>query len=215
MAKTAAFCSLLLWASLGSCLGYPIVTCPTATMVPNKMAYLDYYWVQTKDRRPYAPDQVQIGAGYLGMTDRLELDVTSVKPGAARCATSLTTQYLVLAEKHSRPEIVIGLEDLTRELGQWVSFYAAAAANVTKMTPRGPKYPLVRLNLGYGTQPRSAWFGGIQIMTGPALCLLALTDGRDSICGFSLNVPKTDLRIRAGTLGEGRFVGAEYGVSFK
>ena len=139
MAKTTTFCVLLCWASLGSCLGYPIVTCPTATMVPDKLAYLDYYWVETKARSPYAPDQVQIAAGYLGMTSRFEFDVTSVKPGAARCGTSLTTQYLVLGEKPNRPEIAIGMEDLTREMGQWVSFYAAAAANVTPMTPRGPR----------------------------------------------------------------------------
>lgn len=86
------------------------------------------------------------------------------------------------------------------------------------MTPvkgRVPTFPLVRLNLGYGTEPRSAFFGGAQVRFNREWAVVALSDGHDSIYALTFTVPKTDLTLKAGTLGDARWLGVEYKLPFR
>lgn len=193
---------------------YPIVTTPTATMVADGQAYLNYYWVDTRIDNPYAPQYMQIGSAYIGLNRKLELDLTYVKPERVDGTTTITAQYLVLPESRTQPAVVFGAEDITRE-GDDTSLYIAAAKTVTPVKGRVPTFPLVRLNLGYGTEPRSAFFGGLQVRFNREWAAVALSDGHDSIYALTYTVPKTGLTLKAGTLGDARWLGVEYKLPFR
>ena len=212
--KVTAFAVLLLAGACSIVFAYPTVTVPTATMVPDKSLYLDYYGVDTRATNPYAPDRMGIAASYIGLTRNLELDVTNVKPESVDGQTTLGSQYLLLTENRTRPAFVVGAEDMTQQNDN-TSFYFALAKNVTPFKNGRPVYPLVRLNLGYGTSPRSALFGGVQIRVNAAIGLAALSDGHDGVYCLSYYVPKTGLNIKCGALGRARFVGLEYRFDLK
>jgi hypothetical protein len=107
---------VLLTATVGAH-AYPVVTTPTATMVSDGQAYLNWYWVDTRIDNPYAPQHMQIGSAYIGLNRKLELDLTYVKPERVDGTTTITAQYLVLPENRTQPAVVLGAEDITREGG--------------------------------------------------------------------------------------------------
>jgi hypothetical protein len=174
---------------------YPIVTMPTATQVAERDVSLNYYWVDLRPLSPFAPDTLQIAACYLGLTSRSELGLTYLKPESVDGHTNVGFQYLAVEESRDRPACAVGLEDITRDSGD-TSLYIALAKTVTPVRGRAPSYPAVRLHLGYGTEPRSAIFGGVQIRFSREVGVVALSD-------------LLSILLRAGheTLAEGRDVG--------
>jgi hypothetical protein len=188
---------------------YPIVTMPTATQVEERDVSLNYYWVDLRPLSPFAPDTLQIAACYLGLTSRFELGLTYLKPESVHGQTNVGVQYLAVEETRDRPACAVGLEDITRDSGD-TSLYIALAKTVTPMKGRAPTFPAVRLHLGYGTEPRSAVFGGVQIRLSREVGVLALSDGEEQIYSVSYFVPETRLSLKVGTWGHARWVGAEY-----
>jgi hypothetical protein len=141
-----------------------------------------------------------------GLTDRFELDVYYLKPENMTGRPRVDLEYLGIVENRWRPAVAIGAEDVTEIHGDR-SVYIALAKTVTPMTRRGPSFPMVNLNLGYGTTPRKAMFGGALIMITHNLGVAALSDGNQSIYAATYKLPKTPLEFRAGTLGPGNWVG--------
>jgi len=193
---------------------YPIVTMPTANLVSEGNAWLNYYWVDLNATNPHAPQTMQIGATYIGLTPKFELDITYLKPESVPGQTNVGVEYLALREDRKRPAVAVGAEDITQDSGH-TSLYVALAKTVTPMKDHAPSYPMVRLNLGYGTEPRSALFGGAQIRLVPEVGISALSDGHNSIYCLSYFVPKTTLVLKAGTWGDARWVGAQYTIPFR
>jgi hypothetical protein len=186
---------------------------PTALFVPPGQAWLSYYWVDTRAENPHAPQSLSIAAAYIGLTPKTELQLTYVKPESVNGATTIGLEYLASAESGKLPAIGIGAEDITRESGD-TSVYVALAKTVTAKPTGPPRYPIVRLHLGYGTEPRSAFFGGAQLRVSPEIGLTAANDGHDSIFSLSYFVPKTTWVLKAGTWGDARWVGAQYTIPF-
>lgn len=204
---------VVLAAACATCRALPIVTMPTANMQPPMSVALDFYSLELRPSNPYAPSRMTIVAGYIGLAKRLELDVVQVRAKAMPPDTTVTLQYLAVAESRLLPAVAIGVEDAGLELGDR-SLYAVMSKVVTPMTERGPTFPLVQLTLGYGTSPRSSAFGGVAIGLHPLVGVVAQNDGLQSTYSISLTVPKTALTVRFGTLGHARWWGAEYVVSF-
>jgi len=198
----------------GTAQAYPIVTMPTANLVSEGNAWLNYYWVDLNATNPRAPQTMHIGATYIGLTPKFELDVTYLKPESVPGQTNIGLEYLASREDRKHPAVALGAEDITQDSGD-TSLYVALAKTVTPMKGQRPSYPSVRLHLGYGTEPREAFFGGAQIRLLPEVGVSALWDGHNSIYCVSYFVPKTTLVLKAGTWGDARWVGAQYTIPFR
>ena len=211
LARLVLAAVVVLAAICSACGALPIVDMPTANMQPPMSVALDYYSLELRPSNPRAPSRMTIAAGYIGLAQRLELDVVQVRLKAMPPDTTAVLQYLVAPERGPMPAAAVGVEDVGLELGDR-SCYVVASKIVTPVTERGPAFPMVQLTLGYGTAPRSSAFGGVLISPHPLVGLVAQTNGLRSTYCISLTVPKTTLTFRFGTLGHARWWGMEYVV---
>jgi len=158
-----------------------IVAMPTGNMVaPHNVELNGIWWEQAASEGP--GDYITIGEAFIGVVDRIELDVIYADVKDVDSYTEVNLYGTVLKETAQTPSLIVGVTNL---LGaDWLpgaakypgtdddmSVFALSSYNL--LAPQGPpslQHPLVRVHLGWG----SGWhddefFGGVQFLVHPKL----------------------------------------------
>lgn len=203
-----------------------IVTVPTANQLKARQVDVAYYYLGLDTPSPQ-PSYVQVQTVYVGLTDRVELDIHRYDPekGLDKTATILNASVLLLAETPITPAVVIGGRNITGEKttnapvdSDKRSWFISAAKNVTPMLPGGPKLPLVRLHASIGTEDwtllgtdrHEGAFGGVQALLTPEIGAVALFDGEDMITGLTYTPSGKGLTLKGGGYGDHYWLGISY-----
>ncbi len=196
-----------------------IVAMPTGNMMPAKAVSLGYiYWNTEAISTPAGTvrDFMNIGELFVGITDRVELDVLAVQPqgwglvAEDSVLTEVNLYWQVINEKTgTHPSIVVGATNVTGN--NWlpskgrpdpfvgddrVSPFILASYNVKE--PMGPPswaHPLVRCHLGWGANwHNNTPFGGAQVMWTPQIGMAILNyQGQPAYLGAWMPVPGLEL----------------------
>ncbi|MCJ7750389.1 MAG: hypothetical protein MUQ65_04770 [Armatimonadetes bacterium] len=215
----------------GTAMAGDIVTVPTANQVKaGEIDVADYYIFVDQDAlidplQPLGIDFVRVQTFYMGLTDKVEVDVHRYDVDVAGVNTIFNATYLVLEEDAQRPNVVLGGRDLSNEYGH-ASYFVSAAKTLNPPVAGPPTEPIIRLHLSLGTEDNTLFgegrheglFGGVQILlrpSNPAVGLVALYDGQDIITGLTC-VPKPGWpTLKGGTFGGHWWVGASYTFNAK
>ncbi|MBI2843773.1 MAG: hypothetical protein HYX78_10270 [Armatimonadetes bacterium] len=206
-----------------------IVTVPTANQLKAGEIDVAYYYLGL-DMPVGLPSSLQAQTVYIGLTDRIELDVHRYDPEKAldKTSTIVNASLLILGETAVTPAIVIGGRNITGETttngpvdSDKRSWFISAAKNVTPMLPGGPKLPLVRLHASLGTKDwtllgedrHAGLFGGVQALLTPEIGAIALHDGQDLITGLTYTPKNRGLTIKGGGFGKHWWSGISYARS--
>ena len=224
-------CLLLVALAGGAVWAGDIVTVPTANQVKaGEIDVADYYIFVDKDAliepiQPLDIDFVRVQTFYMGLTDKLEIDVHRYDVDVLGVKSIYNATYVLLAEDMKRPIVVIGGRDLSREYAK-ASYFVSAAKTLNPPVGGPPTEPIIRLHLSLGTEDGTLFgeerhdglFGGVQILfrpANPAVGLVVLHDGTDVITGLTV-VPKPGWpTLKAGTFGGHWWVGANYTFNAK
>lgn len=151
-----------------------IVAMPTGNTVAPKNLELNYIW--WKQDFPSGPGHINVGEAFIGVCDRVEVDVDYAGVSGGSDYTEANLYLTVLREDAKHPSLIVGATNVfgSRWLGDGMvpdadkaSFFAVSAFNLT--APATPTWntPLVRAQLGYGNHWHDGWFGGLQIKIAP------------------------------------------------
>ncbi len=209
-----------------------IVTMPTANQL--KMGEMDVaaYYLNLSFPKP-APQFVQYQTIYVGLTNRIELDIHRAAIDNDETSTLLVGSFKLMSETLVTPDVVVGCRNITgtattfdnpftpideREKSEKQSFFACAAKTIF-FNPLKPGPPLVRVHLGVGTEDwtllgqkrHEGVFGGLQFLLTPTLGAVVENDGQDLITGITIMPPKSGLTIKGGTYGDHQW----YGVAWR
>lgn len=213
LAASAAFCG-------------DIVTVPTANQLKAGQVDVAYYYLGLDTSAPQ-PSFVQIQTIYVGLTDRLEVDIHRYDPekNLDKSVTIVNGSIVLVPETAMTPSVVFGGRNLggTTTTNAPVesdkrSWFISAAKNITPMLPTGPKLPLVRIHASLGTEDwtllgidrHKGLFGGVQALFTPELGAIALQDGEDLITGLTYMPGNKGLTIKGGTYGDHWWAGISY-----
>lgn len=217
---------LLVGLGAGSAMAGDIVTVPTANQVKAGEADVAVYYISADEDslieplQPLGIDFVRAQTLYVGLTDRLELDVHRYDVDEVAVDSIFNATYVLQHETMKRPIVVIGGRDLSREYDH-ASYFVSAAKTLNPPVGGPPTEPIVRLHLSLGTEDNTLFgesrhegiFGGVQALlrpSSPALGLVGLYDGRDVITGLTV-VPQPGWpTIKGGTFGGHWWVGLSY-----
>jgi len=202
-----------------------IVTVPTANQLKAGQVDVAYYYLGLDSEAP-APTKVGAHTLYVGITDRIELDLHRYDPNRDKTSTIVNATVLLLPETALNPAVVIGGRNLGGEKttnnptvdSKKKSWFISAAKNVTPMLPGGPKLPLVRLHVSLGTKDwtllgesrHSGLFGGVQALLTPEIGAVVLHDGRDLITGLTFTPANKGVTLKGGMFGDHWWVGISY-----
>ena len=213
-----------------------IVSMPTGNMVkPHNVEFNYIYW-NLRDA-PNGPGLSHVGEVFVGVTDRLELDVDYVHMTGGfpnqlppvsfkKDVAELNAYYRVVDEAPTHPSLIIGATNLTantflpsseRPTGDSrVSPFAIGAYNllVPKAGPPTPFDPVVRLHLGYGTgYHEKQFFGGAQVLFTPQIGAAWFNyTGQNAVVGvYNLN---NKFQARVGRFYHGNFASLGYATAF-
>lgn len=216
-AATAAYCG-------------DIVTVPTANQLKAGEVDVAYYYLGL-DLQTGAPSSLQAQTVYIGLTDRIEIDLHRYDPekNLDKTSTIINASFLVMEETALTPAIVVGGRNLGGEQttnnpavdSEKRSYFISAAKNITPMLPGGPKLPLIRLHASLGTKDytllgeerHEGLFGGVQALLAPELGAVALYDGADLITGLTYTPKNSGLTIKGGTYGDHWWSGISFAKS--
>jgi len=230
---------LLVAVTAGAALAGDIVTVPTANQVKaGEMDLAAYYIFVDQDslipglRPPNVPsevDYIRAQTLYVGLTDKLELDVHRYDVDVAGVTTIFNATYLLQPEDAQRPNVVFGARNLSGEGAPGsddVSYFLSAAKTLNPPVAGPPTGPIFRLHLSLGTEDKTLFgeprheglFGGVQIVMRPAspfIGLIGLYDGQDVITGVTY-VPEPGWpTFKGGTFGGHWWLGASYTFNAK
>jgi hypothetical protein len=221
--------ALLLLCVLGaSCWAADIVSMPTANqMKAGEVDTAGYYFFLDFDKP--MPQFVRVETLYVGLTDKLELDLHRYDLDRVAPATLCIASYKLLSENQKQPDLVIGAKDIAdREFNPAVprktSYFLSAAKTLNPPAPgMAPKLPIWRLHVSIGTEDPSLLgetrhegiFGGIQTLLTPQIGAIVLHDGRDLITGLTITPNKSWPTIKGGTFGDHSWVGISYTWNMK
>ena len=209
-----------------------IVTMPTANQLKAGEVDVATYYLAL-DNPSVAPQFVQYQTLYVGITNKIELDIHRSAVDKNETATILVGSYKLLSETPVTPDLVIGIRNIggtatsldnpmtpfnERSLSEKRSYFASAAKTFF-INPLKPGPPLVRVHLGIGTEDwtllgekrHDGLFGGLQFLLRPEVGLVLQNDGQDTITGLTIMPKNTGLTIKAGTYGDH----AWYGIAFR
>lgn len=208
-----------------------IVTMPTANQLKAGEVDAAAYYL-TLDFPSAAPQYVQYQTLYVGLTDKLELDVHRSSVDKNETGTIFVASYKVLAESPTTPDMVIGCRNIggtptslnnpatsLDERGKSKDrSYFVSAAKTYFLNPAAPGAPLVRVHLSVGTEDwtilgkkrHEGVFGGLQFLFRPELGMVMQNDGRDFITGITIMPKNTGLTIKGGTYGPHTWIGLAY-----
>lgn len=224
--RTAVLAFALASLLAGVALADDIVTMPTANQLKrgevDVAAY--YLWLSMPDA---APQFVQYQTLYLGLTDRIELDVHRATVDKDKSSTILVGSYKLLAEGPATPDLVFGVRNFTatpttnnpavHDNSSDPSVYLAGAKTFfLKKDVQGP--PLVRAHLIVGSSDwtllgakrHEGFFGGLQFLFTPWLGAVVQHDGTDWITGITLMPLKSGLTFKGGSFGKHAWAGVAF-----
>lgn len=208
-----------------------IVTVPTANQLKAGEADIAYYYLRLDNDDPVVPANVHIQTVYVGLTDRIELDIHRYDPekDLDKTATIYNASVLLMEETAEMPAVVVGVRNIgeTETTNNTAvdsgkrSWYLSAAKNITPMLPGGPQLPLIRVHASIGTKDytllgedrHGGLFGGVQALLTPEIGAVALYDGADLITGLTYTPGNTGLTIKGGTFGDNWWAGLSYAKS--
>ena len=214
-----------------------VVSMPTGNMVkPNNVEFNYIYW-DLPDGAHHGPGLSHVGEAFVGVCDRLELDVDYVHmtdgfplqlPPVSfkKDVTEVNAYFRVFDETAEHPSLIIGATNLTagtflpsadRPLGDdRVSPFAIGAYNihVPKAGPPTWSDPVVRLHLGYGTGYHDdQFFGGAQVLFTPQIGAAWFNyTGQNAVVGVYNFSSK--IQARVGRFYQGTFASLGYDTKF-
>lgn len=217
---------VLVGVGAGSAMAADIVTVPTANQLKAGEADVAVYYIGVDDDSLVDPlplldiDFVRVQTLYVGLTDRVELDVHRYDVDELGVNSIFNATYMLQSETMERPIIVVGGRDLSREYDN-ASYFVSAAKTLNPPVGGPPTEPIVRLHLSLGTEDNTLFgesrhegiFGGVQALlrpSSPAVGVVGLYDGTDVITGVTV-VPQPGWpTIKGGTFGGHWWVGINY-----
>lgn len=183
----------------------------------------------------HQPQNIEVPCYYIGITDRLELDVQGMAVDKDVTSVLLNGNLLLLRESPTTPDLVVGCRNMGatpttnnppfspinyRSKSANQSYYLCAAKTFFLHPSAGgpPKPPLIRLHACLGTadwtigleERHEGLFGGAQALITPYLGAIVLYDGADLITGLAIAPGPPGLAIRAGGFGDRWYVGVAY-----
>ncbi len=208
-----------------------IVTMPTANQLKAGEVDAAAYYL-TLDFPAGAPQFVQYQTLYVGLTDKLELDVHRSAVDKNETGTILVASYKLMSETPVNPDLVVGCRNIggtptsldnpgtsvnERSKSKDQSYFVSAAKTYF-LNPAQPGAPLVRVHLSLGTEDwtilgakrHQGVFGGLQFLFRPELGMVVQNDGRDLITGITIMPKNTGLTLKGGTYGPHTWVGLAY-----
>ena len=206
-----------------------IVTMQTANqMGPGEVDVAQYYI--TFDYPPGLPEHAALTTMYVGVTDRIELDVWYIDAdeGFANVTVLNATGLLLSERKGDCADVVVGVRDIGDDLEQMFGpdfdrgLFVAAAKTLNP--PAGPpsraNTPIWRLHLGVGREVgfatdlddmnKGGLFGGVQALVTPEIGAIALWDGTDDIIGVTYTPDPKGPTYKAGVFGDHMWLGVNY-----
>ncbi|MCC6441920.1 MAG: hypothetical protein IT210_00535 [Armatimonadetes bacterium] len=228
---------LILFALLlaGAALADDIVTMPTANQLKAREVDVALYYLDLDNQSP-APRFVQYQTAYIGLTDKVELDIHRAAVDNNETSIVLVGSVRLLSETKVLPDLVAGVRNLggeatiinppgapvdLRAKSRKRSFFVSAAKTFF-MNPAAPGPPLVRAHLSLGTEDwtllgekrHEGLFGGLQFLFHPEFGGILLNDGQDTITGITYMPKNTGLTIKGGTYGDHTWFGVAYRRAF-
>jgi len=208
-----------------------IVTVPTANQVKAGEADVAIYYIGVDEEALIAPlrplniEFVRAQTLYVGLTDRVELDVHRYDVDKIGANTIFNSTVVVQPEDLKRPIIVIGGRDLSRVYGH-ASYFISGAKTLNPPVGGPPTGPIYRLHLSLGTEDNTLFgegrheglFGGIQVLVRPMypqVGVVALYDGQDIITALTYTHEQKWPTFKGGTFGGHWWVGASYTFNAK
>jgi hypothetical protein len=220
--------AILLVIALGSAaFSADIVTMPTANQLKKGNIDLAYYHLWLDNPEPM-PQAVNAETLYLGLTNHWELDFHAYQVDNDKDSVIGNVSYLLMHETPKQPDVVVGVRNLFGEsttnnpaledLSADQSFFLCTAKTFMKMTPKGPKFPIVRLHACVGTKDwtllgeerHEGLFGGVQALLAPEIGAIVLYDGQDVITGLTYTPKSKGLTFKGGTFGDAWWFGISY-----
>jgi hypothetical protein len=203
-----------------------IVTVPTANQVKAGEADVAVYYISVDNGSLIAPLRpldigfVRAQTLYVGLTDRVELDVHRYDVDKVGAETIFNSTVVLQQEDLKHPIVVIGGRDLSRAYGH-ASYFVSAAKTLNPPVGGPPTMPIIRLHLSVGTKDNTLFgeerheglFGGVQMVlkpVNPMLGAIALYDGQDVITGLTVVPHPGWPTIKGGTFGGHNWVGISY-----
>ncbi|MGD8237162.1 MAG: hypothetical protein PVH68_01305 [Armatimonadota bacterium] len=155
------------------------------------------------------PKFLMIHELFIGVTDRLEVDVDILDPENSDEAEEINVYYTVFKETDDHPSLILGAYNLLRSdfpirpgNDKRTSPFFVSSYNLLKPAA-APSFsdPLVRGHLGWGTgQHDSDFFGGVQCLVDPKIGAAVYTH-RGDMAYIGVYRPRKCLEFRGGTLG--------------
>lgn len=210
IASTLAFCA-------------DIVTVPTANQLKKGQIDLAYYYIGL-DMPESGPQNVNVQTFYVGLSDKLELDLHRYDVDKLGTGTILNATWCIMRESAVTPDLVIGGRNITGEEVGAVpgsdkkSWFIAGAKTLNLPVGGPPKLPIIRLHAGLGTRDHTllgedrhdGLFGGVQILLAPQVGAVVLHDAQDVITGLTFTPANSRLTFKGGTFGDHWWVGISY-----
>lgn len=213
---------LLIACACGISLADDIVTMPTANQLKQGEVDVAVYYINTDFPKPM-PQYVQYQTLYIGLTDKLELDIHRANVDNDKSSVVLVGSYKLLSETATTPDLVVGVRNFNgatttntaaKEKSDDPSIFLSAAKTFFfKPTMPGPPLVRVHLSIGsddwtlFGEERHEGLFGGLQFLFTPCIGAVIQNDGQDTITGITIMPKNTGLTIKAGTFGDHTWVG--------
>jgi len=206
-----------------------IVTMPSANQVGGGDVDLAQYYVSF-DYPPGLPEHAFMTTMYVGVTDRVEVDVWYVDPneGSPNVTILNATALLLSQRKGDLVDLVAGVRDIGDDLenlfgpdfDRGIFVAAAKTLNPPPGPPTPADCPIWRLHLGVGDElgfatdlnrmNKGGVFGGVQALVTPQLGAIALWDGTDDIVGLTYTPKPAGPTYKGGVFGRHFWLGVEY-----
>lgn len=200
-----------------------IVTVPTANQLKSGQFDAAFYYIGLDWQKP-APQNVMVQTVYLGLTDKIEVDLHRYDIDKAGQDTIINASYLLMSETMVMPDIVVGIRNATgtdvsgAPKSDKRSYYVAAAKTLKLPAGGPPALPIVRLHAGIGTKDytllgedrHGGLFGGVQSLLTPEIGAVVLHDSQDLITGLTYTPKNTRLTMKGGTFGDHWWVGLSW-----
>ena len=207
-----------------------ILAMPTANQLKQGEVDAAAYYLKL-DSPATDPQSVNYQTLYVGLTDRIELDVHRTDVDKDRIATVLVGSFKVLGETQVMPDLVVGCRNLFGETTtnnptfknrSEKQSYFVSAAKTFFVNPLKPGPPLVRAHLSLGTEDwtllgqvrHRGLFGGLQFLFAPEIGAVIANDGQDTIAGLAFMPKNTGLTIKGGGLGDHWWAGVAFRKTF-
>jgi len=230
-------CALLIVALLmvaGCAMADDILAMPTANQLKQGEVDAAAYYLKL-DLPSVQPQSVNYQTLYVGLTNRIELDVHRTDVDKDRIATVLVGSFKVLGETKVLPDLVVGCRnftgtatsnnnpgDPTIKAKSEKESYFVSAAKTFFANPMQPGPPLVRVHASLGTEDwtllgqvrHRGLFGGLQFLFRPDIGAVVANDGQDTIMGLTIMPKGSGLTIKGGGLGDHWWAGVAFRKAF-